>query len=408
VRTFHIDPELASLRPSLLRLRPHTVDLSIPPNVLVDRHIAALASMVSIRALTLDVDHDDKSTGAAARITRDSDGKKVPIDYAPLAKLQKLTTLKLAVGLWTDVAPLLNVLGSQLTTLTIDNNIYEARTCDMSCLLQCTRLTSLDIRDLVVFPAPLGTFRLLPHYASQLATMTLCWGEYSHLHIDLSFLTSFTCLKTLTLDTGRRTIRGELKPLPFLHSLDISSTRIPLTTFTVTPEAPLILSVLHPQSPPVGWASLTRLSPYPVFEVEALRWLPRSLIELDLRHTFALHDTFVDLLLGTTIVSPQNSCNTSSSSSSSSSLTPTHIGLLPPAMKRIIFPKNALIVAAKAIPPAAVTDRTACHIALVNIGTSDIIERGERQLCRDEEPTLLLHKLNPSSKCVNDIIVTFV
>jgi hypothetical protein len=300
VLALNLDLELASLPRSLLNLHPHTVDLST--YVLSNSHIAALASMSSICELTLSVDRGDSNV------------KNAPIDYAPLTQLRLLTRLKLIVGLWSDAAPLLSVLSSQLTTLHIDNNLVEYRICDMSSLLHCTRLTNLTVHDLVVFTSPLRTFQLLPQYAPRLSDMTLYWGTVSALEIDLNFLTAFTCLDPLALGTGSRAVRLPLPILPFLRSLDISRARIPLTAFAITDIAVGVATTTTAvgvtattadipskgtDSPAVSgaWTSLTRLVPRGPFEVRDLRHLPRSLVELDLRRASAIHDTFVDLLL---------------------------------------------------------------------------------------------------------------
>jgi len=100
---------------SLLKLRPHRVDVDTRWGPLDDRHIASLATLISIFELALTVDYDTKSV-------RNDIENKTHVDYSPLSKLQLLTNLRLTVGLWEDAAPVIHAVGSQLTTLILDNN----------------------------------------------------------------------------------------------------------------------------------------------------------------------------------------------------------------------------------------------------------------------------------------------
>jgi len=219
--------------------------------------------------------------------------------------------------------------------------------------------------------------------------MTLTWGSSSDLSIDLRFLTAFTCLETLTLDAGRRDVRFPPGPLPFLRSLDISRTHIPLTIFGD-------ISVngrdekTQQRSSHVGWSTLTRLAPYMRFETRDLLCLPDSLVELDLRRTGALHDTFVDLLTAPTNVS--------------TSPLGSPYPILPRAMRRLILPHNCLVVPTKKLVPT-----TATHDIVTDgwggDNHTDISVPG-REVRADLDD--LRQRLNQPATLANGISVTFV
>jgi hypothetical protein len=319
----HLDAD--AFPPSLLRLCPHKVNLATHWSTPDDWQIADLARISSIRELTLDVDR---------RVNRFTTRK--PVSYLPFARLQLLANLQLTVGRWEDVVPLMRVVGPQLTELTLDNNIVEDRTYDFSFLLQCTRLKSLVIHDPPTFKVPLRGLRRLPECAPGLTTMTLTWSAHSELAVDLRFLSAFTCLETLTLNTGRRSVPHWLRPLPFLRSLDISRTLIPLTTLGFC-DANTRAQALYigRSSLTTGWSSLTRLVPYTKFEVQDLLCLPASLIELDLRSADAIHDTFVDMLVATPNAPPFIRAGRQLKMRSN---------VLPRALRRIILPRNCPVV----------------------------------------------------------------
>ena len=292
-------PLLASTPDSFARMRPLAVEIAESPVIDVLARLRGSASTLFSATRHLSLDLSWHFTDAAPTADKD------PNDYAAVARLVSLTSLRLRLNRWGNGAwEIAAALGDRLLELTLAYPPLAGLDVNYDFMVRLGALTALRLENAPLSYAHTGALRALGQHAPALRSLHLAIARTPHLTraTRLDFLTALVALRSLTLDASALAevdsqLWTALPVLPLLERLDLARSGMSLSVLGerggIVPSTTTTTTVTDSNA----WRSLTYLVAPTEFSCDELSALPQSLVCLDVSGSTFIDGEFLDQLL---------------------------------------------------------------------------------------------------------------